>query len=214
RAPTERERDYLAAVDVLYGEGTKEARDVAYAEAMGRLHARYPDDVDATAFYALALLGTAHQGRDFATYMRAASLLEAVFPAHPHHPGVLHYLIHCYDDAVHAPLGMRAASLYGAVASDAGHALHMTSHIFIALRQWDDVIAANERAMAVVDRHRATKAQPPRHCGHYASWLHYAYLQTGREGDADHLRGACAQDAKSEIAAQPAAAGAHAHDPH
>ena len=127
---------------------TKNERDFLYADAMAALHARYPDDVDATAFYALALLGTAHEGRDFATYMRAASLLEEVFPAHLRHPGVLHYLIHSYDDPVHAPLGMRAARVYGAVAPDAGHALHMTSHIFIAMGMWDDVIDANRRAIA------------------------------------------------------------------
>ena len=51
---------------------------------------------------------------------------------------MLHYLIHSYDDPVHAPLGVRAARLYGAVAPDAGHALHMTSHIFVALGMWDD----------------------------------------------------------------------------
>ena len=104
KAKTERERDYLRAVDVLYGSGTKNERDFNYADAMRAVHERYPDDVDATAFYAVALLGTSHQGRDFATYMRAAALLEEVLPSHPTHPGVLHYLIHCYDDPIHAPL--------------------------------------------------------------------------------------------------------------
>ena len=134
KAKTERERDYLRAVEILYGDGTKEERDFRYADAMAALHQRYPDDVDATAFYALSLLGTAHEGRDFAIYMRSAALLEEVFPTHQHHPGVLHYLIHSYDDPVHAPLGMRAARLYGSVAPNAGHALHMTSHIFVAAR--------------------------------------------------------------------------------
>ncbi|HEV8632345.1 MAG TPA: hypothetical protein VGV61_18670 [Thermoanaerobaculia bacterium] len=214
KAPTERERDYLRAVEVLYGEGTqaertqsertKEQRDVDYAGAMAALHEKYSDDVDATAFYALALLGTAHEGRDVPTYMRAAALLEEVFPAHPHHPGVLHYLIHCYDDAVHAPLGVRAARLYGAVAPDAGHALHMTSHIFIALGQWDDVIAANERAMAVVNQQRAAKGEPAKHCGHYVDWLFYGLLQTGRVEEADRELEQCRQDARAElVAAKP-----------
>ncbi|PYQ63020.1 MAG: hypothetical protein DMF53_11485, partial [Acidobacteria bacterium] len=127
KAKTERERDYLRAVEILYGDGTKEERDFRYADAMAALHQRYPDDVDATAFYALSLLGTAHQGRDFAVYMKSAALLEEVFPTHQHHPGVLHYLIHSYDDPIHAPLGLRAARLYGTVAPNAGHALHMTS---------------------------------------------------------------------------------------
>lgn len=177
KAPTERERDYLRTLDVLYGDGTKEERDFRYADAIAALHAKYPDDVDATAFTALSLLGTAHEGRDFATYMRAAALLEEVFPTHRRHPGVLHYLIHSYDDPIHAPLGLRAARLYGAVAPNAGHALHMTSHIFIALGMWNDVVAANRRAIDVVNRQNAERGRPPIACGHYPLWLHYALLQ-------------------------------------
>lgn len=191
KAKTERERDYLRTLDVLYGEGSKNERDFLYAEAMAALHAKYPDDVDAAAFHALAVLGTAHQGRDFATYMRAAAILEEVFPANRNHPGVLHYLIHSYDDPVHAPLGMRAARLYGAVAPDAGHALHMTSHIFVAMGMWDDVIDANRRAIDVVNRLRAARSRPPAHCGHYPTWLHYGLLQKGEHDAARAALDAC-----------------------
>ena len=78
---------------------------------MEQLHAKYPDDVDATCFYALALLGTSNVGRDVPTYMRAAALMEEVFERNPQHPGAAHYLIHSVDDSVHAPLGLRAAML-------------------------------------------------------------------------------------------------------
>lgn len=205
KAPTERERDYLRTLDVLYGEGSKNERDFLYSDAMAKLHARYPADVDATAFYALSLLGTAHEGRDFAIYMRAAALLEEVFPANPRHPGVLHYLIHSYDDPVHAPLGMRAARLYGAVAPDAGHALHMTSHIFIALGMWDDVIDANRRAIDVVNRQRAARGKPSTDCGHYPTWLHYGLLQKGMHDDARKALDACRASAMANelVAASP-----------
>jgi tetratricopeptide (TPR) repeat protein len=198
KAKTDRERDYLRTLDVLYGEGSKNDRDFKYAEAMGALHARYPDDVDATAFYALAILGTAHEGRDFATYMRAASLLEEVFPSNRRHPGVLHYLIHSYDDPMHAPLGMRAARIYGSVAPNAGHALHMTSHIFIAMGMWDEVIDANWRAIDVVNRERAATSKPPADCGHYPTWLHYGYLQQKRNDDARKALDACRASAFAE----------------
>jgi tetratricopeptide (TPR) repeat protein len=200
KARTERERDYLRAVETLYGEGGKEERDFRYSDAMAALHQRYPHDVDATAFYALSLLGTAHQGRDFAIYMRSAALLEEVFPTHQRHPGVLHYLIHSYDDPVHAPLGMRAARLYGGVAPNAGHALHMTSHIFVALGLWDEVIAANERAMRVVDAQRAEQHQPPKTCGHYPTWLHYAFLQERRFDEAKRRLGDCRKTAMGKLA--------------
>jgi len=200
KAKTERERDYLRTLDVLYGEGTKPARDFLYADAIAALHARYPDDVDAAAFHALALLGTAHEGRDFAIYMRAAAILEEVLPAHPRHPGVLHYLIHSYDDPQHAPLGMRAARVYGAVAPNAGHALHMTSHIFIAMGMWDEVIDANRRAIEVVNRERAAKGKPPADCGHYPTWLHYGYLQQKRGDDARKALDACRTAAFAQTA--------------
>jgi hypothetical protein len=203
KAKTERERDYLRTVEVLYGNGTKDERDFLFSDAMAALHQRYPDDVDATAFYALSLLGTAHEGRDFATYMRSAALLEEVFPTHQHHPGVLHYLIHSYDDPIHAPLGVRAARLYGAVAPNAGHALHMTSHIFVALGLWDDVIAANQRAMLVVNRQRADRGQTPKTCGHYVSWLHYAFLQERRFDDAKGQLDACRRMAVNQFSDHP-----------
>jgi len=177
KARTERERAYLAAVETLFGEGKKEERDFAYEKAMANLHADYPSDVDAAAFYALSIIGTAHEGRDFAAYMRAAAELEEYFPDNPNHPGVLHYLIHSYDDPAHAPLGLRAARRYGDVAPDAAHALHMTSHIFVALGDWDKTIEMNERAIAVVNEQRKAAGKPEAFCGHYPSWLVYGYLQ-------------------------------------
>ncbi len=173
KAPTEREKDYLRAVDILYGAGDKAARDVAYSDAMADLHGKYPDDPDAAAFYALSLLGTAHGGRDFATYMRAAAVLEPVFRAYPRHPGAAHYLIHSYDDPIHAPLGLPAARAYSTIAPSAAHAQHMCSHIFVAMGMWDDVVSANEAAVRVVDAARAAKGQPPGACGHYNFWLEY-----------------------------------------
>ena len=147
RAKTPREQTYLRAVEILYGDADKQACDLAYADAMAELHRAYPDDPDAAAFYALALLGTAHEGRDFTIYMRAASIVEPVFRDHPNHPGAAHYLIHSYDDPVHAPLGLRAARAYSRIAPSAGHAQHMTSHIFFGLGRWDDAIAAGEKAV-------------------------------------------------------------------
>ena len=127
KGPTERERAYLAAVEELYGAGDKNTRDLAYLNAMQSLHGAYADDVDAAAFFGLALLGSAHDGRDEGIYMRAASVLEEAFATHPNHPGLAHYLIHSYDDPAHASRGLPAARRYFAIAPAAPHALHMTS---------------------------------------------------------------------------------------
>jgi hypothetical protein len=200
KARTEREKAYLHAVEVLYGEGTKEARDLAYADEMAALHRRWPEDVDAAAFDALAVLGTANHGRDVAIYMRAAAIAEEALPASPRHPGLLHYLIHAYDDPDHAPLGMRAARIYGEVAPQAPHALHMTSHIFIARGMWDEVIAANEQAMRVATEREAKQGRPAVVCGHAPEWRVYALLQTRRSAEARTAIAACGRHALAALA--------------
>ena len=122
KAGTQRERDYLQAVEILYGDGAKEDRDVRYSQAMAELHQKYPSDVDAAAFYALSLMGTCHHGREIPTYMRALAILEDLIYANPKHPGVAHYIIHATDDPVHAPLGLHAARAYSKIAPSAAHA--------------------------------------------------------------------------------------------
>ena len=179
-APTEREKLYLAAVELLYGDGDHKQIKTAYSNAMGELARRYPDDLEARAFYALSLLGLTGDVRDTENYMRAAAVAEEVFEANRKHPGAIHYLIHAYDDPVHAPLGLRAARIYGTVARGASHAQHMPSHIFFALGMWDDSIAANTAAMKTA-RDAGTGGYHPLH------WLEHGYLQTGRDDEAAKL---------------------------
>jgi tetratricopeptide (TPR) repeat protein len=185
KAPTEREKMYVEAVDALYADGDKADRDRAYADAMRRLHERFPDDLDAAAFYGLALLGTCEDKRDVRVYMQAAAIEEEVFAKNPDHPGAAHYLIHCYDDPVHAPLGMRPARVYSKIAPDAVHALHMPSHIFFASGMWEDAVASNIASWdASVERARRKSLSPGEHSFHALSWREYAYLQLGRWRDA------------------------------
>lgn len=181
KAKSDKERMWLDAIEALYLGPTKIARDQAYNRAMEAMYERFPDDIDVRSFTALSVMGLAHNGREIVLYMRAAAMLEEAFPANPAHPGVLHYLIHAYDDPDHAPLGLRAARLYAAVAPDAGHAMHMTSHIYLALGLWLDVERTNVLAMGIVNTQRAAGGKPSTSCGHYAEWMVYALLQQGRE---------------------------------
>ena len=191
KAPTDRERQYLAAVEALYGDGTKHDRDDAYMRAMGRLMDAFPDDMEARAFYGLSILGSRDGVRDFATYMRAAATVQPVFDANPDHPGAAHYLIHSFDDPIHAPLGLPAARKYATIAPGAAHAQHMTAHIFVALGMWDDVIAANVRARDAQDADNARRGRPANVCGHYSSWLQYGYLMKGDATRAAELMDKC-----------------------
>ncbi len=191
RAPTDRERAYLGAVDVLYGTGEKARLDTLYSREMGQVAERYPEDLEAQTFYALSLLGLSQGDRDVPTYMEAGTIALAALRTNPDHPGAAHYTIHAFDDPTHAVLAMEAAELYGPMAPDAAHAQHMTTHIFLARGMWDRVVEANIRADAVVDRGRAARGLPPTDCGHYNEWLMYGYQQQGRYEDARALLMGC-----------------------
>lgn len=174
RTGTPKERAWLQAALTLYGEGTKPRRDTLYSRAMLRLVDEYPDDHEVRTFAALSLLGLNQAVREVTAYMRAAALAQPVFEANPDHPGAAHYLIHAFDDPVHAPLGLSAARAYSRIAPDAAHAQHMTTHIFLAMGMWEQVRSQNEIAANL------TRWAP----GHYTWWLGYGLLQQGRFADA------------------------------
>ena len=192
KAPSEREKMYLDAVEALYAEeGSKEERDHAYMRAMERLAREYLHDDEARTFYALSILGSENGSRDFATYMRAAATAQVVFDRNPGHPGAAHYVIHSFDDPVHAPLGLEAANAYADIAPNAAHAQHMTSHIFVAMGLWERAVEANIRASDTEDAELAREGEEPNVCGHYSSWLHYAHLQLGETAKAEALMDRC-----------------------
>lgn len=193
KAATEFARDMLAAVDILYGPGTKEEQDDKYMSKMAELFVKYPDNVEVASMYALSIMGTAHEGREFSLYMETAAIVTEFIKAYPGHPGLNHYLIHATDDPIHAPLGLRAAHAYSKIAPNAGHPQHMTSHIFLALGMWDDFIRANVRA---VDINNQQRDEPPVHrftCSHYTSWLMYGYLQVDQRDAAHEIMTSCHQ---------------------
>ncbi|MGH8121825.1 MAG: hypothetical protein ACREPT_03550 [Rudaea sp.] len=192
KAPTAREKGYLAAVEILYAQGgTKAQRDARYCDAMQRLAKEFPEDNNAQLFYALALLGRSEGVRDVPVYLRAGAIAERSFRVNPQNPGAAHYWIHSMDDPQHAAGALEAARALSKIAPDAGHAQHMTSHIFMALGMWDDVVTANENSMRVVNAQAIAAGKPEVECGHYDEWLEYAYFQQGRFREGERALQAC-----------------------
>lgn len=189
KAATPREKMYMDAIERLYGEGDGAARAASYSDAMVDLTKRFPEDLEAKALYSLSILGLTRTTRNTENYMRAAAVAESVFEKNPKHPGALHYLIHAYDDPVHAPLGLRAARLYGSVAKGASHAQHMPSHIFFAMGLWEDSINANSASMKTA-RDESAGGYHPLH------WLEHSYLQLGRNDEAIKLVAMVEEDIK------------------
>jgi tetratricopeptide (TPR) repeat protein len=181
-APTAREKDYLDAVERLFGGGSKQARDRAYAERMAELSRRYPNDDEAAAFYALALLATIPSGqRDLTTSLKAGAIATAILKRNPEHPGAAHYALHAFDDGEHAAMGLEAARTYARIAPASSHARHMPSHVFLPLGMWDEAAASDESSFAAsVDRVKQLGLSMAQADFHSLSWLHYEYLQQGR----------------------------------
>src|SRR5439155_9790798 len=182
KAPTGREKGFLAAIEALYGDGDKPARDRAYADRMGALHAQFPEDDEAAAFYALALLGTIPSGeRNVAVSLKAGAIASAILNRNPEHPGAAHYALHAFDDGEHAAMGLQAARIYARIAPASSHARHMPSHVFLPLGMWDEAAASDESAFAAsVDRVKLLGLSMAQADFHALSWLHYEYLQQGR----------------------------------
>ena len=197
RAPTPREQGLLHAADILFGDGTKARRDTLYSRAMDSLLIRYPADDEIRTFYALSLLGLSQGVRNVPTYLRAAAIAESVFARNPDHPGAAHIWIHALDDPAHAARALPAARALATISPDAGHAQHMTSHIFMALGMWDDVVRANVNARRVVNRELGARGAGPLRCGHSTLWLEYGYLELGRTDSARMLMTGCREEARA-----------------
>jgi tetratricopeptide (TPR) repeat protein len=183
-AKTERERDYVAAINAYYHDWQNHnphARAVAYEEAMGKVYERYPKDVEAACFYALSLdAAVLPSDTTYANQRKAGAILEKVFRAHPNHPGAAHYIIHSYDNPVLAAKALPAARRYASIAPAAAHALHMPSHIFTRLGLWEDSIHSNLASMAAARQALARGQEGLGDELHAMGYLSYAYLQRGQ----------------------------------
>ena len=189
-AKTDRENDYIAAMDSFYSGDKRDYHDRAdaYSKAMETASKHSPDDREASAFYALSLLASEPDNdTTFANRKQAAAVLEKLFAVEPDHPGVAHYLIHSYDKPQLAELGLPAARRYAKIAPAAPHALHMPSHIFARLGLWQDDIDSNLASIAATRKTAAMHMGGSGHQFHAMDFLGYAYLQSGREADAQRL---------------------------
>lgn len=185
-AKTDRERDYIEAAAALFADFEQvdhRTRIGNYERAMARLHQKYPEDKEGAAFYALAVNQTAvPTDKSYTQQLKAAAILEKLFPSMPDHPGIAHYLIHAYDHPPLAERALPAARRYAKIAPDAPHALHMPSHTFTRVGHWEDSIATN-----LASAEAARKANSAAEVLHALDYQVYAYLQTAQDGQAQRV---------------------------
>src|SRR5262249_52426412 len=145
-ATTAREKAYIAALAEIYKVDDRDmaAHAQVFEQKMSDLQAAYPDDTEAAIFHALTLAITAPTtDKTFRNQRQCGEILEPIFVKKPHHPGVAHYIIHCYDNPVLAEKGLPAARLYAKIAPASAHANHMPSHIFTRVGSWNESISSN-----------------------------------------------------------------------
>jgi len=186
---TAREAAYIDALAEVYREDGKDtyAHGQAFEQKMAAVQAAYPQDDEAAIFHALTLAITAPKtDKTFANQKKCGEILEPVFAAKPHHPGVAHYIIHCYDNPVLAAKGLGAARVYAKIAPASAHANHMPSHLFTRVGSWEESISSNLKSAELAAAAEATskngEARDQRL--HAMDYLEYAYLQSGRVNQA------------------------------
>jgi tetratricopeptide (TPR) repeat protein len=190
-ARTDRERDWLTAIGEFYKDYDKVDQDTRaknYEKAMEALARKYPDDVEAKIFHALALNETFdHKSMD--NLIKAIEILEPIDKAHPHHPGVTHYLIHSFDFAPLADRGIPFADKYAQVAPAAPHAQHMPSHIYSMVGMWNESIRSNLRSNEVAADYARKANLDGTMSGvpHAYDFMAYAHLQLGQDQKARAL---------------------------
>src|SRR5687767_1384717 len=188
---SKKETAYINAAAQLYNDWEKldhKTRTVNYEKAMEKIHLEYPGDKEAASLYALALNASADPAdQSFKNQRKAGAILDALYPNEPNHPGIVHYVIHTYDNPELAKLALPAARRYASVAPSSAHALHMPSHIFTRLGLWDESIKSNLMSVSSAKCY----AEETGIKGHWDEELHgldylvYAYLQ---KGDNDHAK--------------------------
>ena len=182
-AKTQRERDYMDALALMYVDYDKipqPARIQAYLKAQEAVAARYPDDDEAQIAYAITLnVAASPADKTYANQRKGVAILEPIFKRQPRHPGVAHYLIHLYDYPALAEKGLPAAKVYSQIAPAAPHALHMPSHIFTRVGDWNELVASN---IASVKAAMAGRETPQ--ALHAWDYMVYAYLQLAQDKNA------------------------------
>lgn len=187
---SKREADYIDAIAAFYKDWQKtdhKSRCLNFEKGMEKVYKNYPEDKEASIFYALALNGAVDPAdKSFARQIKAGNILNNLYPGESNHPGIIHYIIHNYDYPGLAELALPAARKYADVAPSSAHALHMPSHIFTRLGLWDECIHSNLVSVSSAQCY----AQAAGIKGHWDEELHgldylmYAYLQKGENDSA------------------------------
>lgn len=193
---TTQEREYIKALSARYSADDKPDYDklaVAYREAMRDLVQAHPDDADAAALYAEAIMDLhpwelwRNDGRPGPDTTELVSVLEAGLKKNPNHIGLLHFYIHAVEASADPGRALTAAHRLALLPMEPAehHLVHMPAHIYLRVGDWAATIAANEHSMHQgFDYQLADNPKAEPGCGHYVAFISYAYMMVGNEPQA------------------------------
>jgi tetratricopeptide (TPR) repeat protein len=194
----EHEQDYIQALAHRYASDPKTADKKklarAYKNAMGKLACQYPDDLDAAALYAESMMNLrpwelwTSDGKPAEDTREIIEVLESVLARNPRHTGAHHYLIHAVEASQNPQRGLASAHVLAELAPGAGHLVHMPSHIFIRVGDYDSAAKSNARAAKVdaayIKRFGVQGVYPMMYYSHNLHFLAVASAMQGRCADA------------------------------
>ncbi|MBW4557768.1 MAG: hypothetical protein KME59_17890 [Trichormus sp. ATA11-4-KO1] len=191
------EQDYIAALAKRYSnEPDADLHQLAvdYAKAMGNLVKRYPDDLDAATLYAESLMDLhpwqlwSKDGKPLGDTEEIVTVLESVLRRDPHHPGANHYYIHAVEASPHPERALESAKRLETLVPAAGHLVHMPSHIYFRLGDYEGAMRSNQQAIAqdniYLRNHQVQGIYPQMYYNHNVHFLMVASSMAGRYQDA------------------------------
>jgi hypothetical protein len=187
------EREWIEALAKRYSKDPKADRkplDEGFAQAMGKVWRAHPDDLDAGVFYVEAMMDTQpwdYWGPDGVTPKGHAreivSTIEGIVKRAPKHPGALHLYIHAVEATTTPQRAEAAADQLVSLMPDAGHIVHMPSHIYYRVGRYADAVKVNTIAARVDEDYIAQcKAQGFYPAGYYGHNIHFLWTSSEMEG--------------------------------
>lgn len=167
----------------------RRANDIAYADAMRKVHLQFPDDDDISMLYVESVMDLRPWGywtKDGTPYDRTpeiVALTERVIAKNPNHPGALHLYIHLME-AFQADKAEAAADRLLTLMPAAGHMVHMPAHIYQRVGRYADAQKSNEMAIAADEDYISQcRAQGLYPMAYYPHNLHFLWFATTAEGN-------------------------------
>ncbi|MGH6870794.1 MAG: hypothetical protein ACREHE_04730 [Rhizomicrobium sp.] len=208
---------WIEALSARYAETPPSDRaplDEAFARAMGKVWRDHPDDLEAGQFYAEAMMDT--QPWDYwqadgktpkGHGAEIVATLEGIIARAPNHPGALHLYIHAVEASTTPERAEAAADRLEPLMPDAGHIVHMPSHIYFRVGRYADAARVNELAATKDEEYiAACKAQGYYPLAYYSHNIHFLWTSASMMGQYKLAEGAARRLMKATAVGAPNAA--------